>query len=126
MTKKQQILRIDQSPMNPKRWCLELACGHEAWITTVRRPTRKSAVCYDCRAPTEGENEAMQQLSRAVRAALSEIPGFTALPVSGTPRVKPELSPAAMLGMQDTFLQYVTAIGAEMLDERKRDEVSDD
>ena len=70
-------------------------------------------------AQPAGESEAMQQLSRAVRTALSEIPGFTEALVSGTPRVKPELSADAMLGMQDAFLQYVTAIGVEMLDERK-------
>lgn len=64
--------------------------------------------------------EAMQQLNRAVRAALSEIPGFTASLVNGTPGVKPELSADAMLGMQDAFLEYVTAIGVEMLEERKQ------
>ena len=72
----------------------------------------------DAMTEKEAKGDAMQQLDRAVRAALSEIPGFMASPVSGTSRVKPQLSAVAMIGMQDAFLQYVTAIGAEMLDER--------
>ena len=49
-------------------------------------------------ADSANRDGAMQQLSRAVRAALSEIPGFTEPLVSGTPRAKPELSADAMLG----------------------------
>jgi hypothetical protein len=42
---KVKVARVDQSPVNEKRWCLELACGHEAWVTSARRPTTK---VYDC------------------------------------------------------------------------------
>ena len=46
--KKYKVLRTDQSPMNPKRWCLELACGHEIWMTATKRPARKTAFCPIC------------------------------------------------------------------------------
>ena len=39
------ILSATQSPMNPKRWLLTPACGHEAWITSSRRPTRTTHPC---------------------------------------------------------------------------------
>jgi hypothetical protein len=34
----QRILRVTQSPMNAERWCFDLVCGHEAWVTSKRRP----------------------------------------------------------------------------------------
>lgn len=40
-----KIERVDRSPMNPKRWCLELACGHEIWVTAARRPTHQTMEC---------------------------------------------------------------------------------
>jgi hypothetical protein len=40
-----EVVRVDQSPMNPKEWCLELSCGHEVWITAASRPIRKHATC---------------------------------------------------------------------------------
>ena len=58
MAEKQRVMRTDQSPLNPKRWCLTLACGHEAWITRVRRPQRKFFRCFECAASTEGETDA--------------------------------------------------------------------
>ncbi len=48
---KQQMLtvqRVDQSPMNEKRWCLTLSCGHEIWVTANRKPTRVQAPCERC------------------------------------------------------------------------------
>ncbi len=45
MGERRQVVRIDQSPMNAKRWCLELDCGHEVWITSTRRPTNKKFLC---------------------------------------------------------------------------------
>lgn len=38
MGKLVQVLRVTQSPMNPKRWCFDLACGHEKWVTASCRP----------------------------------------------------------------------------------------
>jgi predicted aminopeptidase len=42
------VLRVDRSPMNGRRWALTLACGHEEWITSARKPTRKTARCSKC------------------------------------------------------------------------------
>lgn len=39
------VLRVTQSPMNAKRWCLDLDCGHEVWITAGKRPTRQTMKC---------------------------------------------------------------------------------
>lgn len=44
-----RVVRAYQSPMNPHRWCLELECGHEEWVTAQRRPRAKTAACYKCR-----------------------------------------------------------------------------
>ena len=35
---KKRVSRIVQSPMNPLRWCYELECGHDVWVTMKRRP----------------------------------------------------------------------------------------
>jgi hypothetical protein len=40
-----EVKRVDQSPVNPRRWCLELSCGHEVWITASRRPIRTTHPC---------------------------------------------------------------------------------
>lgn len=45
-----RVERVTQSPMNPLRWSLDLACGHEAWITSKSRPKRKHQVCERCSA----------------------------------------------------------------------------
>lgn len=42
------VKRITQSVLNPVRWCLDLECGHETWVTANRRPTRKTAKCERC------------------------------------------------------------------------------
>lgn len=42
------VIRITQSPMNPIRWCFDLACGHEQWDTSKRKPTRKTMRCHSC------------------------------------------------------------------------------
>lgn len=43
----QRVERAVQSPMNPLRWCLELECGHECWVTQKKRPTVRKAECPD-------------------------------------------------------------------------------
>jgi hypothetical protein len=48
LAKLQKVVRVDQSPLNPQRWCLTLECGHEAWVNSTRKPTRKSASCGRC------------------------------------------------------------------------------
>jgi len=42
------VLRVDRSPMNPKRWVLTLACNHEVWVTSTRKPTQKTSPCTTC------------------------------------------------------------------------------
>lgn len=42
------VQRIDQSPMNPKRWCLTLLCGHEVWVTRGARPKLQGHFCERC------------------------------------------------------------------------------
>lgn len=41
-----KVLRATMSPMNPQRWCLDLECGHEEWVTGTKAP--KHAYCYTC------------------------------------------------------------------------------
>ena len=43
-----KIESIKQSPMNERRWCCQLDCGHDEWITANRRPTRKTLRCSRC------------------------------------------------------------------------------
>lgn len=43
-----QVMRVDQSPMNPLNWCLELSCKHTMWVTSRKRPVRKSISCPKC------------------------------------------------------------------------------
>ena len=44
---KRRIVRMDQSPMNAKRWLVELECGHEQWQA---KPRGEMAVCEICTA----------------------------------------------------------------------------
>jgi len=46
--KPSRILAVKQSPMNALRWCLQLDCGHDQWVTAKRRPTRVSIKCDRC------------------------------------------------------------------------------
>jgi len=42
------VVRVDRSPMNAKRWLLELECGHECWVTQACKPTPKQHACVQC------------------------------------------------------------------------------
>lgn len=42
------VVQVSQSPMNARRWLLRLACGHEFWMTSVRRPKMVAARCQVC------------------------------------------------------------------------------
>ena len=46
--KKTVVVSVKQSPMYAVRWCIQLACGHEEWITSRRRPKRKAMRCSIC------------------------------------------------------------------------------
>lgn len=37
------------SPLNQKQWSLALECGHEKWVTSKSRPSRKTAECEPCK-----------------------------------------------------------------------------
>ena len=41
------VISVHQSPMNPKRWCLGLSCGHDQWVTATRRPQSRTAKCHE-------------------------------------------------------------------------------
>lgn len=43
-----RIESVKQSPMNGQRWCLQLDCGHDEWVTAKRRPTRQTISCSKC------------------------------------------------------------------------------
>jgi hypothetical protein len=43
-----RIESVKQSPMNGQRWCLQLDCGHDEWVTAKSRPTRQSIRCSRC------------------------------------------------------------------------------
>jgi len=45
---KSRVESVKQSPMNEGRWCLQLDCGHDEWVTAKRRPTRTTAPCSKC------------------------------------------------------------------------------
>lgn len=47
-----KVLRVDQSPMSRLQWCCLLACGHELWVTSKRKPASKTMKCSIC--PTAG------------------------------------------------------------------------
>jgi len=43
------IVRVDCSPMNAKRWAIELGCGHEIWVSADRKPKIATVVvCSNC------------------------------------------------------------------------------
>jgi len=43
-----KVLRVTRSPLNPKRWVLDLECGHELWVTRIRRPCATRVHCEEC------------------------------------------------------------------------------
>jgi hypothetical protein len=43
-----QVTRIDQSPMNPKQWCVQLSCGHDIYVTRAKKPKMKFHSCDKC------------------------------------------------------------------------------
>lgn len=41
------VVSVMQSPVNATRWCLALACGHQAWINSNGKPKRKTVICFE-------------------------------------------------------------------------------
>jgi len=55
---KQRITSTTQSPMNPYRLLVTLACGHEVWVTRRGTPRLRTMACVECAArpaPASGE-----------------------------------------------------------------------
>lgn len=48
------VVRVTQSPMNSKRWCLELDCGHDVWVTASRKPKTCREPCVSCEMRAKG------------------------------------------------------------------------
>lgn len=42
------VVSVDRSPMNPQRWSLTLACGHDVWVTSAQKPKRTTSPCDKC------------------------------------------------------------------------------
>lgn len=42
------VLYVTQSPMNKQQWLLQLACGHDVWVTSKGKPKRKDIDCTKC------------------------------------------------------------------------------
>lgn len=42
------VLSAKVSPLNPRQWNCSLDCGHDVWVTSKRRPTRKRLRCPRC------------------------------------------------------------------------------
>jgi len=50
VTPLRRVVRTARSPMNNHQWCLELECGHDAWVTAKRQPRRTVFGCEKCRS----------------------------------------------------------------------------
>lgn len=50
-----KVLRATRSPMNASRWCLDLECGHEVWVTSKAKPQKKFEYCYTCNPRPEAK-----------------------------------------------------------------------
>lgn len=55
LVSKRDVVRVTQSPMNKKRWSIDLSCGHEVWVTRSKKPTAKTMVCNECAKKTAEE-----------------------------------------------------------------------
>lgn len=49
MAEKNRVVSVKQSPLNPLRWCLQLDCGHDVWITSKKKPLRVANPCERCK-----------------------------------------------------------------------------
>jgi hypothetical protein len=47
---KKKVVAATQSPMNAKRWFVTLACDHETWVTSTRRPAQADCMRVECNA----------------------------------------------------------------------------
>jgi len=49
---KKKVIRVDKSPLNPKRKCIELECGHEVWRNRAV-PVGSMLECHACKPEPE-------------------------------------------------------------------------
>jgi len=55
--REKKIIRITRSPLNPQRWCADLECGHEEWLTAKKKPTRQTIRCSRCNVTQQTTNK---------------------------------------------------------------------
>ena len=64
------VLRVTQSPMNAVRWVLDLACGHQAWVTSYAKPRVIKKACDIC---TEEEARSARATCKHEDTVLGEV-----------------------------------------------------
>lgn len=42
------VVRVTPSPLSSLKWILDLSCGHDVWVTSKSKPTRKLWLCEKC------------------------------------------------------------------------------
>lgn len=57
---KRDVKVITRSPMNALRWCLQLSCGHDVWVTRKGPPKVQRLFCERCAtaAASDGDSRA--------------------------------------------------------------------
>lgn len=68
------VTRVTRSPMNALRWVLDLACGHEVFVTSKSRPRRAKAKCEKCERGPLAEPVTIDEIARLPR--LTPPPAF--------------------------------------------------
>jgi hypothetical protein len=68
------VTRVTQSPMNALRWVLDLACGHEAFVTSKSKPRRTKAKCEKCGCDPLTKPITIDELARLPRS--TSLPQF--------------------------------------------------
>jgi hypothetical protein len=54
---RRNVIKITQMT-TPNRWCLDLACGHEVFVTSKDRPATTTARCFSCEQGPEPKHPA--------------------------------------------------------------------
>lgn len=66
--RQRKVIRATRSPMNERRLCLDLECGHELWVSDKRAP--KLVGCHEC--PTDPDSPEQQAIAAALAARKGE------------------------------------------------------
>lgn len=43
-----KVISVKRSPLNPRQWHMALECGHDQWVTSSNKPSRKKQYCATC------------------------------------------------------------------------------